>query len=99
MKTPQEYLSRGTGNCINCTDYDDAIAAMHEYAKTVSEQRDKEIEEKNKAIEELRGCLQELFIAYILDVDSEGEPHSSIGRPIEISTNAKNLLEKHKLNN
>lgn len=33
MKTPEEFLTRGKGNFINCTDYDDAILAMKEYAK------------------------------------------------------------------
>lgn len=32
MKTPKEYLTRGEGNFIHCTDYDDAIKAMQEYA-------------------------------------------------------------------
>lgn len=33
MKQPEEYLTRGKGNFINCTDYDDAIAAMKQYAQ------------------------------------------------------------------
>ena len=33
MKRPEEFLSRGKGNFINCTDYDDAIQAMKDYAK------------------------------------------------------------------
>jgi len=33
MKTPEERLIRGKGNFINCTDYDDAIDAMKQYAK------------------------------------------------------------------
>lgn len=33
MKTPEEFLSRGTGNFINCTDYDDAVIAIKLYAK------------------------------------------------------------------
>lgn len=32
MKTPEDFLSRGKGNFINCTDYDDAIQAMKEFA-------------------------------------------------------------------
>lgn len=32
MKTPEEFLTRGKGNFINCTDYDDAIQAMKDYA-------------------------------------------------------------------
>ena len=32
MKTPEERLTRGKGNFINCTDYDDAIEAMKQYA-------------------------------------------------------------------
>lgn len=32
MKTPEEYLTRGKGSFINCTDYDDAIQAMKDYA-------------------------------------------------------------------
>lgn len=32
MKTPEERLSRGNGSFINCTDYDDAIIAMKQYA-------------------------------------------------------------------
>lgn len=28
MKTDEEILKRGTGNFINCTDYDDAIQAL-----------------------------------------------------------------------
>lgn len=33
MKTPEEFLTRGKGNFINCTDYDDAIEAMKDYAE------------------------------------------------------------------
>lgn len=33
MKTPEEFLTRGTGRFVNCTDYDDAIKAMKEYAE------------------------------------------------------------------
>lgn len=33
MKTPEEFLTRGKGNFINCTDYDDAIQAMKDYAE------------------------------------------------------------------
>lgn len=32
MKEPEEFLNRGKGNFINCTDYDDAIEAMKKYA-------------------------------------------------------------------
>jgi hypothetical protein len=32
MKTPEERLSRGKGIYINCTDYDDAIKVIKEYA-------------------------------------------------------------------
>lgn len=33
MKTPEEFLNRGEGNFIHCTDYDDAIQAMKDYAE------------------------------------------------------------------
>ena len=33
MKTPEEFLTRGKGYFINCTDYDDAIQAMKDYAQ------------------------------------------------------------------
>lgn len=29
----EEYLTKGTGNFSNCTDYDDAIKAMKEYTR------------------------------------------------------------------
>jgi hypothetical protein len=29
----EEYLTKGTGNFSNCTDYDDAIKAMKDYAR------------------------------------------------------------------
>ena len=38
IKTPEEILTRGKGNFINCTDYDDAIEAMKEYALQFKEQ-------------------------------------------------------------
>ena len=37
MKPPEEFLTRGKGNFINCTDYDDAIQAMKDYAKQMCE--------------------------------------------------------------
>lgn len=36
MKTAKEFLTRGKGNFINCTDYDDAIVAMEEYAQQMA---------------------------------------------------------------
>ena len=39
MKTPEERLIRGKGNFINCTDYDDAIEAIKEYAIEYHEQQ------------------------------------------------------------
>lgn len=39
MKTPEERLTRGKGNFINCTDYDDAVQAMKEYAIEYHEQQ------------------------------------------------------------
>lgn len=35
MKRPEEFLMRGNGQFINCTDYDDAIQAMKDYANEV----------------------------------------------------------------
>jgi hypothetical protein len=32
MKTKEEFLTRGEGNFINCTDYDSALEAMQLYA-------------------------------------------------------------------
>jgi len=43
MKTPEERLTRGKGNFINCTDYDDAIKAMKEYAIEYHEQQVKNL--------------------------------------------------------
>lgn len=39
MKTPEERLTRGKGNFINCTDYDDAVEAMKQYAIEYHEQQ------------------------------------------------------------
>jgi hypothetical protein len=35
LKTPEERLSRGVGNFINCTDYDDAVLVMKDYAAQI----------------------------------------------------------------
>ena len=43
MKTPEERLTRGKGNFINCTDYDDAVQAMKEYAIEYHEQQVKNL--------------------------------------------------------
>ena len=47
-KTAEEMLTRGKGNFINCTDYDDALTAMHQYAAQESakavQKRDSELE-------------------------------------------------------
>lgn len=43
MKTPEERLTRGKGNFINCTDYDNAIEAMKEHAIEYHEQQVKKM--------------------------------------------------------
>ncbi len=43
MKTPEERITRGTGNFIHCTDYEEAIQAMKEYAKEYHESKVKKL--------------------------------------------------------
>lgn len=44
MKEPEEFLTRGKGNFINCTDYDEAIQAMKDYAAQFQTQNSKKNE-------------------------------------------------------
>jgi len=37
MKSPEEFLSRGHGRFINCTDYDDAVRSIRDYAGQLKE--------------------------------------------------------------
>jgi hypothetical protein len=67
--TPEEILKRGTGNYINCTDYDDAIKAMEEYSNLKLQEVIKElIEESTIAFQknEIRGNGNYLTILEIL---------------------------------
>lgn len=57
MKTPEEYLSRGTGNFINCTDYDDAIVAMKQFAKDYHENEVKKLKEKSTVCDNCEGGI------------------------------------------
>ena len=41
IKTPEEILTRGKGNFLHCTDYDDAVKAMKQYAIDYQEQHAK----------------------------------------------------------
>jgi hypothetical protein len=47
MKTPEERIIRGTGNFIHCTDYEDAIQAMKEYAIDYHESEVKKLHLQN----------------------------------------------------
>lgn len=42
-KTAEEMITRGTGNFINCTDYDDAISVIKNLQQQLAE-KDKDIE-------------------------------------------------------
>ena len=49
LKTREQFLTRGEGNFINCTDYEDALKAMQEYA----DQETKVLQEKLDAVKNL----------------------------------------------
>ena len=46
IPTAEEMIKRGTGNFLHCTDYDDAIEAMIEFAKLHVEAALNEVTEK-----------------------------------------------------
>lgn len=62
MKTPEEFLTRGKGNFINCTDYDDAIQAMKDYAD--------EVVKNNIVLPDVSG-RSELLFAFIAEIKKE----------------------------
>lgn len=47
MKTPEERLTRGIGNYIHCTDYEDAIQAMKDFAIEYHESEVKKLHLQN----------------------------------------------------
>lgn len=77
-KTAEEMITRGTGNFINCTDYEDAISVIKNLQQQLAE-KDKEIEsymsllddasktvvEKDKEIEMLKDESDEKLLNFI----------------------------------
>lgn len=73
MRKPEDFLSRGTGNFINCTDYDDAIQAMSDFANQQTAALKKEVEE-------LKGLFQESKRLLKAVENNSFEQHSEIAR-------------------
>jgi hypothetical protein len=67
MKKPEEYLTRGKGTFINCTDYDDAIQSMQEYSNQENERLLKIVEKQGKLIDYLIAIIEDGF-DYKVDV-------------------------------
>jgi len=62
-KTKEQFLTRGTGSFIHCTDYEDALKAMESH-------KDQEGEEKDKQILRLQDSLLEITRKSIEQIES-----------------------------
>ena len=90
MKTPEEMLNRGNGNFINCTDYDDAIKAMKEYAA----QEVAKVIFSNPPVTKL--LTKEQFMRKISEVKvGEKINHTEKGKGIVISVTKRTITVKY----